>query len=185
MNFYISDWHYNHANCIRFDPRPFATVEEMNTALISRWNQAVTREDTVYILGDMFWCNNNAAVPVLEQLNGTKYLIRGSHDICKLPEFLNQFQQISEYMEIKDGPHNLVLCHYPIPCFKNHMYGWIHLYGHVHTSPEYEVVLQTQQNLIKRMKAPCEMYNVGAMLPYIDYTPRTLQEIRAQMSSIL
>jgi hypothetical protein len=24
---------------------------------------------------------------------------------------------------------------------------------------------------------PCEMYNVGAMLPYIDYTPRTLDEI--------
>ena len=24
---------------------------------------------------------------------------------------------------------------------------------------------------------PCQMYNVGAMLPYIDYTPRTKEEI--------
>ena len=24
---------------------------------------------------------------------------------------------------------------------------------------------------------PCNMYNVGAMMPYIDYTPRTLDEI--------
>jgi hypothetical protein len=26
---------------------------------------------------------------------------------------------------------------------------------------------------------PCEMYNVGAMMPYIDYTPRTKEEILA------
>lgn len=26
---------------------------------------------------------------------------------------------------------------------------------------------------------PCHMYNVGAMLPYIGYTPRTLDEILA------
>ena len=26
---------------------------------------------------------------------------------------------------------------------------------------------------------PCKMYNVGAMMPYIDYTPKTLAEIIA------
>ena len=24
---------------------------------------------------------------------------------------------------------------------------------------------------------PCKMYNVGVMMPYMDYTPRTLEEI--------
>lgn len=24
---------------------------------------------------------------------------------------------------------------------------------------------------------PCNMYNVGAMMPYMNYTPRTLEEI--------
>ena len=24
---------------------------------------------------------------------------------------------------------------------------------------------------------PCQMFNVGCMLPYMDYTPRTLDEI--------
>ncbi len=24
---------------------------------------------------------------------------------------------------------------------------------------------------------PCKMYNVGCMIPYMDYTPRTLEEI--------
>jgi hypothetical protein len=27
---------------------------------------------------------------------------------------------------------------------------------------------------------PCAMYNVGAMLPYMDYTPRTKDEILAE-----
>ena len=26
---------------------------------------------------------------------------------------------------------------------------------------------------------PCQMYNVGAMMPWMDYTPRTLDEILA------
>lgn len=26
-------------------------------------------------------------------------------------------------------------------------------------------------------RKPCNMFNVGAMLPYMDYTPRTLDEI--------
>jgi len=30
------------------------------------------------------------------------------------------------------------------------------------------------ENLYDRQ---CEMYNVGAMMPYMDYTPRTLDEI--------
>ena len=30
------------------------------------------------------------------------------------------------------------------------------------------------ENLYDRQ---CEMYNVGAMMPYVDYTPRTLDEI--------
>lgn len=29
---------------------------------------------------------------------------------------------------------------------------------------------------------PCQMYNVGAMMPWMDYTPRTLDEIVAAVS---
>ena len=50
MNYYISDLHFFHQNILRFDQRPFATVEEMKNALISNWNSTVTNEDIVYIL---------------------------------------------------------------------------------------------------------------------------------------
>ena len=34
--FYISDWHYGHANVIAFDNRPFKSLLEMDEALVDR-----------------------------------------------------------------------------------------------------------------------------------------------------
>lgn len=177
--FYIADWHYGHANCIHFDNRPFKDVEEMNESLIANWNSVVSHCDTVYVLGDMFWCKTTEAIAVLDKLNGQKILVQGNHDRVHDTQFRSKFVKIDEYMEIKDGDRNVVLCHYPIPCFKNHFYGWYHLYGHVHTSFEYNM-MEHQKYLMKELYTrPCEMYNCGAMIPYIGYTPRTLDEILA------
>ena len=55
MNFYISDTHFSHANCLAFDNRPFKTVEEMDAEMIRRWNAVVNNVDLVYILGDLHW----------------------------------------------------------------------------------------------------------------------------------
>lgn len=174
---YISDWHYGHKNCLVFDRRPFASVEEMNEALVRRWNAVVNRGDTVYLLGDIFWCGAAAAVPVLKAMKGRKVLIRGNHDRCGDPDFRAQFELIADYLEIRDAGRSVVLCHYPIPCFKNHAEGWLHLFGHVHLSPEAELMEQTRQSVQTISGCPCRMYNTGSMLPYMDYTPRTLDEI--------
>lgn len=174
---YIADWHYEHANCINFDNRPFVNVEEMNKELIRRWNSVVKPGDVTYVLGDMFWCNTTTAIEVLKQLNGQIVLIKGNHDRCKDKDFVSCFAKITDYLEIKDGNRDVVLCHYPIPCFKNHYYGWYHLYGHVHTSFEYNMMEHTKYLMKELYTKPCEMYNVGAMMPYMDYTPRTLDEI--------
>lgn len=174
---YISDWHYGHANAIEFDQRPFRSVEEMNAALVTRWNDVVSPEDLVYVLGDFFWCKSSDAVPVLKSLHGTKFLIRGNHDRSNDGAFIKQFAKVTDYMEVDDDGRKVVLCHYPIPCYKNHYHGWIHLYGHVHTSFEWEMMKDVQYKMEHLHGVPCRMYNVGAMLPYMDYTPRTLTEI--------
>ena len=88
--FYISDWHYGHTNCLAFDNRPFKTIEEMNTALVERWNAAVSAGDVVYVLGDMFWCNADVAIPVLDSLNGQIFLIKGNHDRCHIQTSLSK-----------------------------------------------------------------------------------------------
>lgn len=175
--FYISDWHYDHKNVINFDNRPFFTIEEMNKELIERWNTTVSAGDIVYVLGDMFWSKGSDALPILDQLNGQKILIKGNHDRCNDTKFRNKFAKITEYMEVDDEGRKVVLCHYPIVCFKNHFYGWYHLYGHVHNSFEYNMMEKDRSLMENLYDRQCEMYNVGAMMPWMDYTPRTLDEI--------
>lgn len=177
--FYIADWHYGHANCLHFDNRPFTSVEEMDSELIRRWNNVVTDADVVYVLGDMFWCKSSEAQPVLDVLRGTKILVRGNHDRSNDCAFTRKFAKITDYLEVDDEGRHVVLSHYPIPCFKNHFYGWYHLYGHVHTSFEYEMMEHDKFLMQELYKRPCQMFNVGAMMPRMNYTPRTLDEILA------
>lgn len=61
-NYYISDLHIGHENILRFDNRPFADLNEMHNAIVTRWNSVVTGNDTVYILGDFIWDKQSCAV---------------------------------------------------------------------------------------------------------------------------
>ena len=177
MNRYIADWHYDHENCIAFDNRPFKNVDEMNYELIRRWNEHYTPGDITYVLGDMFWCSQTNALPVLEQLKGQKVLVKGNHDRVGLGAFVKKFDRITDYLEVKDDGRDVVVCHYPMAWFKNHYHGWYHLYGHVHRSFEANMVEHQKYLMEQLYLKPCKMFNVGAMMPYMDYTPRTLNEI--------
>lgn len=179
--FFISDLHLGHKNVLRFDNRPFETIEEHDEAIIKRWNEMVSCKDHVYILGDVSWHGKQTTISIMKQLNGEKHLIVGNHDkeLLKSKEFCSLFDEITDYKEIKVGSNGLVLCHYPILCFNRHYYGWYHFYGHVHNSAEYDVVEVSRLSLENTLKAPCNAINVGCMMPYMNYTPRTFEEIIA------
>lgn len=177
MKFYISDLHFGHSNVIGFDNRPFLDVDEMNKELIRRWNDKVSDGDLVYILGDMFWMPPKKATPIMEQLKGQKILVKGNHDRWHDSAFDKLFVKIDEYIETDDEGRKIVLCHYPIPCFKNHFYGWTHFYGHVHNSFEWNMMEHQRYLMEELYSRQCNMINVGAMMPWMDYTPKTLSEI--------
>lgn len=176
MNYYISDTHFGHFNCIRYDNRPFSTIEEMDAILIERWNSVVTPEDTVYILGDFSWYKEEKTLEILDKLNGHKVLIKGNHDRIS-PLVAKKFDRRVEYLEIQDGNERVILCHYPIPFWNGQFRDTVHLYGHVHNSHQYNYCLSIRKELAQLQDIPMRMYNVGAMMTYMDYTPRTLQEI--------
>ena len=149
MNYFIGDLHFGHVNCLSFDNRPFKTIEDHDAVLIKNWNNVVGMEDDIYIL-----------------------------------ELQSMFVEITDYKELhitgtddKKNSNGVVLCHYPIPCFNHHYYGWYHLYAHVHNSFEWNMMERTKYEMKELYDRPCNMYNAGAMMPYMNYTPRTLEEI--------
>lgn len=174
MKRYISDLHIGHKNCIAFDQRPFFDLEDMKQTIITNWNNVVIKNDDVYVLGDMFW-NNNEALEVLPLLKGNIHLILGNHD--RINGQMNKyFVTVKPYDEIKDESRNVVLCHYPIAHWRNADYGTIHLYGHIHQGRD-DRPFTSYATIMRRRNFPYQCYNVGCMLPYMDYTPRTLDEI--------
>lgn len=184
MNIYfISDLHFGHTNCLTYDNRPFLNITEHDNEIIRRWNDKVKDEDVVWILGDVSWYSPNKTVEILQSLKGRKCLCEGNHDrkYFEHKPFRYLFEEIVDYKEIfvPDLPRKkkLIISHYPIPCFKNHYYGWYHLYGHVHKSFEANMMERIKREMIELYKKDCNMYNVGCMMDYMDYTPQTITEI--------
>ena len=52
MVYFTADLHFYHDKIIRHTQRPFHNAEEMNKALIKKWNNKISCDDEVYILGD-------------------------------------------------------------------------------------------------------------------------------------
>lgn len=176
MNFYIADTHFGHANILHYDNRPFKSVEEMDEALIKNWNDAVFEGDTIYVLGDFSWYKEEKTLEILGRLNGNKVLIKGNHDRIS-PKVAKQFVRRENYLEIMDGNERVITSHYPMPFWNGQFRDTIHLYGHVHNSYQYNYCQAIRKELSELQDIPMRMYNVGCMMPYMDYTPRTLQTI--------
>ena len=179
--FYISDLHFGHGNIIRYDNRPFKDTDEMERIITENWNKAVSKEDTVYILGDVNWATPEEHDRIMSGLNGNKILITGNHDTFtgnRKNCTYNPYDKVYDsYAEIKDDKTMVVLSHYPIMSYKNMFHGYIHLFGHVHVTTDNNMVESYKQTWEDYYCKPCRMYNVGCMMPWMNYTPRTLEEI--------
>ncbi len=181
MNYFISDLHFGHANVIKFDNRPFKDVEEMNEKLIRNWNETVTKKDVIYILGDFIWGTNKQWLEIVPRLKGRKILIRGNHDLKKMPAQLkNMFEAVYNYKEIKEDGYRICMSHYPMLLYPgSHGDKTLMFCGHVHQTLENAFL----EKWIKEIKesSVCgnhgNIYNVGCMMPWMDYRPRTREEI--------
>lgn len=150
----------------------------MDEEIIKRWNERVTDEDMVYILGDFSWYNEEQTVEILDRLKGKKTLIRGNHDDFS-PRFFAAFEDVFDYFEARDFESGeiVVLSHYPMPCWNGQFKDTVHLYGHVHNTVQNSLCEKFREEIRKTQNLPARMINVGCMMPWIDYTPRTLKEI--------
>lgn len=169
MKFYTSDLHLFHRNILRYEDRPYSSVEHMNSELIKNWNNRVSKGDEVYILGDFAFCDGDTANQVLDSLNGMKFLIRGNHDsFIKDKSFdRSKFVWVKDYAKITDGNDKVILFHFPIAVWDCQHHGAYHLYGHVHgnTNTKHPLLLDLGERSA----------NVGVDVN--NYEPKTLKEL--------
>lgn len=136
MIYYIADPHFGHKNILKLASRPFKSIEAMNEGMITVWNERVKDDDTVYILGDLFYrCADPE--PILQRLKGKKHLIVGNHDDSWMGQVdLNRyFESVSTLLEICDGGREITLCHYPLLTWKNRKKSYM-IHGHLHNMTE-------------------------------------------------
>ena len=78
--FITSDTHFCHTQPFLYEPRGFTSTEEMNEAIIERWNSIIKPNDRVIHLGDTMLNDNEKGIECLKRLHGEICLIYGNHD---------------------------------------------------------------------------------------------------------
>ena len=137
MIWFTSDLHLGHEAIIRFCDRPFETVEEMNKILIQNYNDRVRKNDTVYILGDIAHrLRVEEANELISKLNGRKILCRGNHDKIYNPSL---FEGVYDFLKIHVDGYSISLMHYPMMEWPKSRHGSLHLHGHMHNKPDYNL----------------------------------------------
>jgi calcineurin-like phosphoesterase family protein len=132
--FLVSDTHFGHTGVCRFvrsdgvtKLRPWDDPQEMDEAMIERWNERVRPNDKVYHLGDVVI--NRKALATLARLNGDKVLIRGNHDIFRDEEYRTYFRELRAY-HVMNG---MILSHIPVHEASLGRFG-VNIHGHLHAN---------------------------------------------------
>jgi calcineurin-like phosphoesterase family protein len=127
--FFTSDTHFGDHRVLNIRPRPFDSLEDMNEAMIARWNARVGVDDDVWHLGD-FASGAKVAEGILPRLNGRKHLVTGNNDSAAVLAL--DWSTVQAYAEIYVSGVMLVLCHYPFRTWNGVHRGAVNLHGHSH-----------------------------------------------------
>jgi calcineurin-like phosphoesterase family protein len=127
MYWFTSDEHYGHTNVLKYNDRPFSSIEEMNEGLIANHNSVVSKNDVTIHAGDFCWLNKKEDVykQYLNRLNGNHVLLIGSHDHWQ--------PSSAHYIWRKRIEGNLIIVgHYAMRVWECSHYNSWHLFGHSH-----------------------------------------------------
>ena len=171
MIHFTSDQHVGDANIIKYCHRPFSSLEEMNFAMLERWNAVVGPDDEVYCLGDFAFQSREYELEVLlGQLNGRIYYVKGNHDkeVLRADKRVGRFEWVKDYFELKvddpempDGRQKICLMHYPLMSWNGEVHGSWHLHGHTH-----EIVMSDKPAML------------NVCVEQTDYAPISYEDVK-------
>jgi len=161
--FFTADTHFGDSNIIRYENRPFSSIEEMDRVLIENWNNTVSAKDKVFLVGDFSAYGFEKSYEICQQLNGEKFLVMGNHDTENEQYYYKcGFSGVSCYPIIYEG--FWIISHEPVYINRNMPYA--NIFGHVHANPIYADVSE-------------QSFCVSA--ERINYTPIEFSEIKLHM----
>ena len=178
--FVISDTHFGHTNSWQLFKRPdgsplrpFTSTEEMDEAMIERWNAKVQPHDVVYHLGDVVI--NRKYLHLVKRLNGKKRLVRGNHDIFKDQDYRDVgFDSLYGVRVFTD---KFILSHIPLhPDCITHRFK-VNVHGHLHANE----VMRTRTNMVHGtmtglVTEPDPRY-LCVSVEHTDYEPLSFEEV--------
>ncbi len=179
--FFTSDTHLSHRNIIKFCNRPFNDADEMNEAIISRWNRVVGKHDVVFHLGDVSFEKDKAKLTwMLRRLNGSKHIVWGNHDKHMKAAILaadwhdcGELHTLTVPQESNNGVgQKIILCHYAMKVWNESHYGTWQLYGHSHGSlPDDPHSLQTDVGVDSWDYTPVSMEQLNILMAKKKWKP--------------
>lgn len=119
MIYLTSDLHFNHDREFIYKPRGFSSVEEMNNTIIANFNEVVTSDDDVYILGDLMLGGPDKldeGLNLISELNGKLHLVRGNHCTDKRWAAFKECSNVVEQQNaiyLKYKGFHFYMSHYP------------------------------------------------------------------------
>lgn len=186
MIWFTSDTHFGHANAIRFNDRPWESVEAMNQGLIDAINARVAPADTLYHLGDFSF---RIGLEAARELRGrircrNIHWVPGNHDKdWTRPEAAGVFVVEPPIATLKlDSGQKVVLCHYPIMDWPGLRHGAIHLHGHIHAPRAYNEwnrsmgMLRYDVGVDANGCAPVSLEEILAFFDGVEHRPRVTRE---------
>lgn len=142
MVFVTSDLHFCHDREFVWGARGYADVNEMNEAQVRKWNEVVTDEDEVWVLGDLMLGDFEQGLSYLKQLKGKIHVCLGNHDTAKREQaYRNLGWDVQLCARIKYKKISFYLSHYPTITHNiDEKELWqvvVNLYGHTHQTTNF------------------------------------------------
>lgn len=126
----VADTHFYHDRMQTYCNRP----KGFNQLIINQWRSTISPQDIVFHLGDVTWGNQEQLIEIMEQLPGTKILIRGNHDRNHSNNWFIKtgFAVVVEKIQVS----SIILSHFPALLSKEEIErDIINIHGHFHNNP--------------------------------------------------
>lgn len=136
---FLSDMHFGHDKIRVYENRPFKSLPEMDESIITNWNSKVSKDDNVFVAGDVSFYGKEKTTEIIQSLKGNKTLILGNHDRQKSRQWWLDvgFNEVIAFPIIYK--EFFIISHEPMYINTNMPYANIH--GHTHSqkfeNPQY------------------------------------------------